>query len=527
MPLFYPQDDVQEGGRLRFLFGENLLDVDRRELRRQGQPVALEPQVFDLLLFLIRNRDRVVSKDDIISHVWVGRAVSDSALATRLNGARNAVGDDGATQRIIRTFPRKGLRFVADVKEDDGLGPADLIRVQVNRRKPRIAVIPLANLSGDSRGDYIADGITEEIVTAIMRMGKFSVVVETGRPSGEGRAPAIHLDSHERGMQYVVCGSVRTEARRIRISTRMYDTAIGTYLWANREDGSLAEVLGLQDRVAASVCAALGQALLDADLDIVTVDPRADLNAYTLCLRAQKLYASAAGRVPEAKLLLEEAVRRAPGYAPALGWAAVCCFRAVSDGRSTDPEADRRAGIGFAAQALAAASDDATSLANAAQTLAFFGEDCAAMLKIIDCALGQNPKLARAWFSKCAVHVFAGQTDLALEHASTTRQLMPGLRLVPLNGLVGMAHFLARRFEEAVPALLVAVEEDTSYPQPYRYLAASYAHMDRAEKAGGIIRRLRHITPTLIPDTSYLRRPEHRELYAAGLARAVEWSNAA
>ena len=147
-------------------FGDHVLDSERRELRRGGEPLALEPQVFDLLVSLVQNRDRVVSKDDLLHAVWGGRIVSDSALAARINAARRALDDNGAAQRWIRTLPRKGVRFIGIVREAQEPAP-------VSSPPPRlsIVVLPFLNLSSDPEQQYFADGMVEEITTAIDSRG--------------------------------------------------------------------------------------------------------------------------------------------------------------------------------------------------------------------------------------------------------------------------------------------------------------------------------------------------------------------
>ncbi len=152
---------------MQFRFADHVLDVARRELRRSGESIALEPQVFDLLVHLIHNRDRVVTKDDLLDSVWGGRIVSESTLSSRINAARKAVGDSGEVQRLIRTLPRKGIRFVGDVTEAQ---PAEPPPANVAPDRPSIAVLPFDNLSGDREQDYFADGIVEEIITGLSRI---------------------------------------------------------------------------------------------------------------------------------------------------------------------------------------------------------------------------------------------------------------------------------------------------------------------------------------------------------------------
>jgi DNA-binding winged helix-turn-helix (wHTH) protein len=160
-------------GNLRYLFEDCVLDTDRRELRRGTDLVAVEPQVFDLLVHLVRNRERVVGKDDLLASVWHGRMVSESAVGTRINAARSAIGDSGEAQRLIKTLPRKGIRFVGMVREENSAGPrpsgiAEPLRPNLALPdKPSIAVLPFTNMSGDPDQEYFADGISEDLITGL------------------------------------------------------------------------------------------------------------------------------------------------------------------------------------------------------------------------------------------------------------------------------------------------------------------------------------------------------------------------
>ena len=146
------------------------------------------------------------------------------------------------------------------------------------------------------------------------------------------------------------------------------------------------------------------------------------------------------------------------------------------------------------------------------------------MAALVERVLARNPTVARGWFSSAAVQLFAGEPDVAIEHAKMVRRLSPNTRVGLAAGLVGMGHFFSRRFDEAVPALHLALEDDPSYPQPYRYLAACYEHLGQLRQAGAVIERLRAITPVVVPDMSYLQKSEHRELYLSGIARAAQGS---
>ena len=218
---------------------------------------------------------------------------------------------------------------------------------------------------------------------------------------------------------------------------------------------------------------------------------------------------------------MEQAIARDPRYGLALAWAAFCCFRLVGDGWSEDREADRLKGTDFARRALEVAGDDPGILADAAFALAYFGEDIGAMMALVDRALALNPNFARGWFVSGLLRNWAGESDIAIEHAQTALRLSPRGRIGLPQFLIGNAHFLSRHFDEAIPKLLLAIQENPSSPQPHRYLAACYAHLGRLDEAREIVQRLRAITPVVIPDVSYLRNPEHRELFLSGLRLAA------
>src|SRR5438874_12560127 len=216
-------------GSLRYLFEEYAFDTDRRELHRGADVVSVAPQVFDLLDYLIRNRERVVSKDDLINAVWDGRIVSEAALTTRLNAARSAIGDSGEEQRLIKTLPRKGLRFIGTVREASR--PADPVAVDnrpsppksalVLPDKPSIAVLPFQNLSGDPEQEYFADGMVEDIIAALSRFKSLFVIARNSSFTYKGKAVDIRTVGRELGVHYVLEGSVRKAGMRVRIAAQL------------------------------------------------------------------------------------------------------------------------------------------------------------------------------------------------------------------------------------------------------------------------------------------------------------------
>jgi tetratricopeptide (TPR) repeat protein len=297
----------------------------------------------------------------------------------------------------------------------------------------------------------------------------------------------------------------------------LIDTMNGAHLWADRFDGSLEDVFDLQDKVASSVAGIIEPALQAAETARSTDRATKDLTAYDLYLRGYAMALSSARHIPKALRLVEEATARDPRYGPALAWAALCCMRQLFDDRSEDRKADRLKGVDFARRALEVAGDDPGILANSALALAYFGEDIGAMMALVDRALALNPNFARGWYVSGVLRNWAGQTDIAIEHLEASLQLSPRARigLSVLN--IGYAHFLSRRFGEAVPKLLLAIQEDPNDPRGYRFLAACYAHMGQLGEARDVVARLRAITPVVVPDASYLRNSEHRELLLSGL----------
>jgi len=388
--------------------------------------------------------------------------------------------------------------------------------------KPSIAVLPFQNLSGDPEQEYFVDGMVEEIITALSRIRWLFVVAGNSSFSYKGQSPAARQVGRELGVRYVLEGSVRKAGNRIRITGQLIEAETGAHLWADRFDGSFEDVFDLQDKVASSVAGVIEPALQAAETARSAGRPTEDLTAYDLYLRAYAMALSSAAQIPEELRLLEQAIDRDPRYGPALAYAAICCLRLLIYDRSEHREADAVKGVDFARRALEVAGDDPGILVNAALALGYFGEDIGAAIALVERALSFNPNFGRGWFISGVLRIWAGQPDIAIEHIETALRLSPRARVGMALFSIGQAHFLSRRFEEAAPKLLLAIQEDRSFPLAYRFLAACYAHMGRFDDAREIVGRLRAITSVVILDASFLRQPEHREIYLSGLRLAVD-----
>jgi adenylate cyclase len=387
--------------------------------------------------------------------------------------------------------------------------------------KPAIAVLPFQNMSGDPEQEYFADGMVEEIITALSRIRWLFVIARNSSSTYKGRSVGVKQVGRELGVRYVLEGSVRKGGNRVRITAQLIEAEPGAHLWADRFDGSLEDVFDLQDKVAINVAGVIEPALQAAEVRRSAARPTHDVTAYDLYLRAlSTYYPITKDRLLNAMELLNQAIAIDRHCGPALSLAAMCQMRLFREGWAEDPETASEA-VDLARQALQVAGDDPGILANAAFVLANFGEDIGAMMALIDRALTLTPSFSRGWFLSGVLRLWAGQHDLAIEHAEAALRLSPRERTGTPLSLIGEAHFFKREFDEAAAKLLLSVQENPGYPHSYRVLAACYVHMGRLDEARAIIARLRRITPRLVPSAAQLRRPADRELFLSGLRVAA------
>jgi TolB-like protein len=238
---------------LIYLFDSYALDTDRRELRGESGLVPLQPQVFDLLEYLIRRQDRVVTRDDMLDAIWGGRIVSDSTLTSRINAARTAIGDRGEDQRLIRTLPRKGIRFVGTVREEGRPADETILTVPQSVRRLSIVVLPFANLSGDPEQDYFVDGITESLTTDLSRINGSFVIARNTAFTFKGKAMDVQKLGKELNVRYVLEGSVQRGGNQMRVNAQLIDVETGNHLWAERFALPIADLFDMQDEIVSSL----------------------------------------------------------------------------------------------------------------------------------------------------------------------------------------------------------------------------------------------------------------------------------
>ena len=753
-----------------FCFEDYVLDTDRRELRRGRAPVAIQPQVFDFLEYLISHRERVVTRDDIFDVIWGGRIVSDSALTTRLNAVRAALGDTGEEQRLIRTLPRKGVRFVGAVREvresaqnvapvtenrvkepivpreerpiidarrqltvvscellhgadiarmapddlrditqafqdcvvstsrrhdgfvaacslanpalicfglpvaheddteravrcgleliaevkalalslslqarvgiatgvvlvseldgsgearqynvigettnlaarlqsiaepdigdvivgqdgdryDDGItiavrlegiaepggilisekvysavvGKLDVgfedrgeqqlknisrpvrayavrtgtLSAPINRLgavlslpdKPSIAVLPFQNLSSDPEQEFFADGMVEEIITALSRFKELFVIARNSSFIYKGRAVEVKQVGRELGVRYALEGSVRKAANRVRITGQLIDAATGAHLWADRFDGGLGDIFDLQERVTERVVGAIAPAVETAEILRAKYKPTESVDAYDVYLQGLAKFYQYGNRLAtaEALRLFNSAIEIDPDFALAYSHASHCYAVAKTNSWLSGTAKEIAEASRLARRALELSKDDASVLCGSGWTLALVVRDLGVGISLLDRALMLNSNLAEAWRCSGWMRNWLGDPDLAIEHFAHAMRLSPlGRWLEDIQSGIAHAHFFLNRYDEAASWAAMAMRNNPNFQAGVRIGAASDAMAGRLDEANETATRLQQLNPMLrVSNLKHVlgpyRRAEDLTRYEEGLRKA-------
>ena len=521
---------------VQFLFDDQTLDTNRRELRRGLKPISIEPQVFDLLVYLLQNRERVVSKDDLIASVWGGRIVSDSTLTSRINAARKAVGDSGENQKLIRTVARKGFRFVGVVRTQ----PNGADRVHGSRPppneidepsrsalplpdRPAIAVLPFVNMSGDPEQEYFSDGISEDIITALSKLRWFLVIARNS--SFIYKAKAVHMKqiAEELSVGYVVEGSVRKSGDRVRITAQLNNVATGSHIWAERYDRSLADVFAVQDEIAEAIVAAIEPQLYAAEDFRARRKPPESMDAWDLAMRALSHF----WRVTRqdnvvAQALLEKATTIDPNYGQALGVLATSYMFTAHMGwadMAMAPIAER------AARAAVLADSEDPWAHHAMGFVYLFTRRFDELLAEFELALRLNPSfsLARGYYGLALSYCGRWEeADLAARRA---------LRLSPRDphsavyyGIAAYAQFLGFNYDEAMRLAREAIRQRSDFVGAHRVLTAAAGMVGQDDVAKASLLELRRAQPNIslawIANQILIKQDADREHYLEGFRRA-------
>jgi TolB-like protein/tetratricopeptide (TPR) repeat protein len=505
---------------MQFCFADHVLDVARRELRRSGELIALEPQVFDLLVYLIRNRDRVVTKDDIFDSVWGGRVVSESTLTSRINAARKAIGDSGKAKQLIRASPRKGIRFVGDVTDSLGPGPS---RLHVPEGRPSVAVLPFDNLSDDREQEYFADGIVAEIITGLSRIKWLFVISRNSTFFYKGRRIDVKAVGRELGVRYVLEGSVRRSGANVRVTGQLIEAETATPVWADRYEGTLGDIFALQDELTMSVIGAVEPSLRKAEVERARRKRPENLDAYDLFLRALPFAGTAMPEDADKALhFLEEAIRLEPDYAVVHGFIAWCHEQRYLRGglHSETREAARK----HARAAIATGSDDAMALAMGGFVIAVTERDYLTALDALDRALALSPSSALAFGFSSIVRAWMGDSVTAIRHARVGISLSPHDPLIylPYVGLA-YAHFFAGEWVEAASAASRASRANPNFSVPQYLATAALVRLGRVDEARSSAKHVLELQPGFTVSglvSGDITTPEHMANLADALRQA-------
>ena len=523
-----------------YRFEAYALDADRYELRRGSDLVPVEPQVLDVLLHFVRNRGRLVSRDDLIAGVWDGRIVSESTLTSRVCAARHAIGDDGEQQRLIRTLPRKGYRFIAVVqesieagKEEAGLGidchdatrSAPWCPSSSLRDRASILVLPFANLSADSEQDRFIDGLVDDITAALSRFRHLLVIGRNATLGCKRQALDIKRLATELGARYVIEGTLRKEESRIRIAVQLIDSSTMACLWASRSDGSLRNAFRLQDQITASVVGALVSKVEQVEIERIKIGPKRELDAYSCTLRGlDSLHQWTKGGIGEALDLFQKAIEIEPEFASAYAMAAYCYVQRQSYGWITDRPGETAECVQLALRAAELGKDDALALARAAHAISAVGGDVEGGVSLIERAIQLNPHLTAAWYVSGWIMLFLGKPEAAIQHLQRAIELSPYDRLVfKIHAAMAYAHFFSRRYDAAVASAGEALRDRPNYLTALRVASASHGLGGRHIEGRRLMAKMCLLDPGLhlsgLADLLPFRREKDSAKWAGALQR--------
>ncbi|MGY3507012.1 MULTISPECIES: winged helix-turn-helix domain-containing protein [unclassified Bradyrhizobium] len=516
---------------VRYLFENYTFDSDRRELRRGAEMVPIPPQVFDLLDYLIRNRERVVSKDDLIRAIWNGRAVSDAALTTRLNAARNAIGDTGERQHLIKTLPRKGFRFVGTIFEDEQRAAelaslathgGDLAKKSPSASHLSIVVLPFANLSGDPEQDYFVDGVTENLTTDLSRISGSFVIARNSAFSYKGKSVDVRQVGRELNVRYVLEGSLQRSSKRLQVNVQLVDAETANHLWADRFERPIADLFDMQDEIVSRLANTL-------DVQLVVAEARRaerSLHTDALDLAFQGYACLYKGPTPThlalARDFLERALAIDPGNIRAMVGLAIVDFRMAVTLLTENKTALLSAAATNAVKALSLAPDDTSAhlvlggvyiMTNrAAQGIA----ECERVL-----AIDRNSAWAHSAIGVAKIHM--GRA------AETEGHILEAFRLSPRDTLahqwmdfVGTAKMHLGADAEATDWLRRSIEANRNYPTAHFALAAALGLLGSLDEARAAAKAGLALDPGFTMRRFRFGSSSDNPTYLAGRARVCE-----
>jgi adenylate cyclase len=505
---------VMPSGSLQF--AAFTLDLDRLRLEGPAGPVALRPKNFEVLRYLAERAGRVVGAPELLDAVWPGVTVTDESLTRCISEIRQALADD--QRRIVKTVPKRGYLLDLPVStEPTALALPD---------RPSIAVLPFANLSGDPAQNYFAQGVVDEIITALSRIRWLFVIARNSSLVYSGELVDVRQVGRELGVRYVLQGSIRRSADRLRVTGKLVDATSGAHIWGERYDGTLQDIFALQDEITLGVAGAIEPHVRLAELERTRLKPTDSLDAYDLYLRALPLLRPLErNNSAVAERLLRKAVEIDGNYPDALALLADVLVRRTVNTWIEDWAAGMAEAREFAWRAVVADPTSGFALAAAAFTYVLGGFGLAEAKDFADRALARHPMSAAVRAYVGWTYMYLGESDVAISHLELARRMSPidpHSFVITLVGMAG-AHLYARRFDRAVAAARQALNVSPEHTGAGRYLAAALAHDGRIEEARLVVKNMVLKNPLLTIERQRrqtLGHPWMMDLFVDGLRKA-------
>ncbi|SDD69401.1 adenylate cyclase [Bradyrhizobium brasilense] len=416
-----------------------------------------------------------------------GICISDDAQR-QIRGKVDAVFADMGSQNLKNIAePMRAWRLRVNAGHPAGAPiepPVDSVQVLALPDKPSIAVLPFENMSGDPEQEYFADGMVEEIITALSRFKWLFVIARNSSFTFKGRAVDIKEVGRRLGVRYVLEGSVRKAAGKVRITGQLIDAVTGTHIWADRFERDLTDIFALQDEVTVAVVSAIQPKLLQIEIGLSARRPE-NLTAYDFYLRAmQQHYLMTADGLAEAIRLAHRALELDPRFGFVAALAGLAHMQNILWGHAVDPQLDRKEAVRLLRLALSIDDGDAETLAWVSLTSAYMVGDCESEIELADRAVALNPNSYRAWTARGSVYRVAGLPDEAVRSFERAIRLSPLDPRLPITFVgMGMAFIELRRFDEAIAAANKCRRQNASYSLAYRCLASAFAHLGRDAEA--------------------------------------------
>ena len=501
-------------------FGNTVFDLNGGFLRdSNGAEVGLRPKSLDLLFALARNPRRIMSRDELLDAVWPNVTVTEDSVGQCVREIRHAIGDPEGS--VLRTIAKRG--YYLDVVIDPATPSSHMPLTPGDR--PSLAVLPFQSIPNNPDTDWFADGIVEEITTALSRFRSLFVIARSSAFTFKGESVDIRDVGRRLGARYVLEGSIQHASDQLRVTGQLIEAETGSHIWADRFDGVMADVFGLQDRITTAIAGVLEPRIRRAETARAMRKPTADLTAYDFYLRALPgLYARTQAGYDSAKRLLGEAVAQDPGFAQACSMLARLLEVGLSSGWELDVKAARESAINLARAALASDSTDPSVLARCGYVLTLLAGEHLEGLALLDRAITANPNSAEAYMRGGWVSLSNGDFATALSRADIGERLDP-LSILPTNSLDlrAAAHFFLRQFDAAIEVAERAIGRAPDYNPVRGYLVASLAHAGREADARAqtkeLLRRDPRCTLARMRDNNAFRHEWMIEFFLEGLHR--------